>query len=206
MRALVLAVVGCAFVGVGLGSYCCLCCTRACCSALLLRARDSLTTERGRRGLETASQRRCLCLAELVGASCCCCGAGLGTSLCLSCTRCCCSALLLRARDFLTTETGPRGLETTSQPRVFFGSGREGALANAPRRERFSTKKDGELSWHPRGKNARLVRTAGRLEPAGATPGGPRASSRERLDRASSPAWRWRARGPRSRASWTGCR
>ena len=100
----------------------------------------------------------------------------------------------------------PRARDNLATSCFFFGSGREGALANAPRRERFSTKKDGELSWHPRGKNARLVRTAGRLEPAGATPGGPRASSRERLDRASSPAWRWRARGPRSRASWTGCR
>ena len=93
----------------------------------------------------------------------------------------CCFALLLRARDFLATDRGPRGLETTSQPRGFFGSGREGALANAPRRERFSTKKDGELSWHPREKNARLVRTA-RQAPSAKRP----------TDRACSPAWRAR--------------
>ena len=75
----------------------------------------------------------------------------------------CCFALLLRARDFLTTHRGPRGLETTSQPRGFFGSGREGG---------FSTKKDGGLSRHSRQK----------------APG-----SSERQDRLDSPEPGWRA-------------
>ena len=60
----------------------------------------------------------------------------------------------VRCRCALETSSHPRGGAAGSrQPRnlVFFffgGSGREGALANAPRRERFSTIKDGRCwSW-----------------------------------------------------------
>ena len=151
MRAVVLAVVGFAFVVVGLGIVVFVVLAAAvlrCCCVLGTpsQAREGAAGSRLPHNVAVFVWQSLWALPAAVprvvpGYQC------VVASSC-SCSSCC--AVPLRARDFLTSERRRRGLETTSQPRVFFfgGSGREGALANAPRRERFSTIKDGRCwSW-----------------------------------------------------------